>query len=568
VTLAKQDDKTPDRTPIPPLAVKLPRRRRVALLAFIAGSVIVGGFMWSGTGGTGAGSARSPGVVVAGSTSVDASGFFEAHRRTFDLTVMAVGELEAKRRVELKCEVDGVTTIVDVVPEGTVVKKGDLLVRLADDDLREKIEQTTLEFEKLKADVVSAEQGLLIGESEAQSTLRNAETKLKLTQLDLAKWQKGSDPQKKRDLALSLEKAKRNLVRSKRDLEASKELLEQKFISEGEFEDDEVKNIEAESTLASVELETRTYENFIRPREEREVVANQEEAAAALDRAKHKNDSELAKLRAVLASALGTRKIREERLEKLNDQLAKTQIRAPQDGLVVYSTTVGPSWRRGTPIAQGRQLRKNEDIILLPDTRRMVAALRVNEALVATVKAGQPVNLTIDAQPGTVITGTVSQISVMAEDGGWLNPELREYIVRVDLPEGFDAVLKPAMRCSGQIVTGKVENAIAVPVQAIGAHGKTKFVYVDAGGNQVKRVPVTMGQASEAYVAIVAGLSETDRVLIRKPRPGEVVGGESETSGEVAEDDGKHGDIPPPKAPETQPTTKPSSDEAVAVHAG
>ena len=537
-----------------PVPTRQTRGWRLGVLALIAGGVVVGGVLWSGSG-----SSRSA-SAVASSTSVDPSGFFEVHRRTFDLTVMAVGDLEAKRRVEIKCEVDGVTTIVEVVPEGTNVKKGDLLVRLADDDLRDKIEATTLEFEKIKADVVAAEQGLLIGESEAQSLLRAAETKLKLTELDLAKWQKGTDPQKKRDLALNLEKAKRNLLRSKRDLEASKELLAQKFISDGEYEDDEVKAIEAESALASAELDVKIYEQFARPREEREIVTASEEATAALERTKHKNESELAKLRATLVSALGTRKIRQERLDKLGDQLAKTQIRAPQDGLVVYSTTVGPSWRRATPIAQGRQLRKNEDILLLPDTRNMVAALRVNEALLATVKLGQQVNLTIDAKPGTVITGTVSQISVMAEDGGWLNPELREYIVRVDLPEGLDAVLKPAMRCAGQILTGKVENAIAVPVQAVGAHGKMKFVYVDAGGDQVKRVPVTMGRASETFAEIAAGLSEGARVLLRKPRPGETVGGDSEPSHE--KDDEKKDDVKPP---ETQPaTTQPTAE----VHTG
>lgn len=548
-------NQSPDPTPggHKPVPTRRARGWKLALLALVAGGVVAGAFMRSGP------DARAT-SAVASATTIDPSGFFEVQKRTFDLTVMSVGELEAKRRVEIKCEVDGVTTIVEVVPEGTSVKKGDLLVRLADDDLRDKIEQTNLEFEKIKADVVAAEQGMLIGESEAQSTLKSAETKLKLTELDLAKWQKGTDPQKKRDLALNLEKARRNLIRTKRDLEASKELLARKFISEGEFEDDEVKAIEAESALASAELDVKIYEEFTRPREEREILAASDEARAALDRTKHKNDSELAKLRATLASALGTRKIRQERLDKLNDQLSKTQIRAPQDGLVVYSTTVGPSWRRATPIAQGRQLRKNEDILLLPDTRKMVAALRVNEALVATVKPGQSVNLTIDAKPGTVITGTVSQISVMAEDGGWLNPELREYIVRVDLPEGLDTVLKPAMRCSGQIVTGKVENAIAVPVQAVGAQGKMKFVYVDAGGDQVKRVPVVMGRASETFVEIESGLAENDRVLLRKPRPGETIGGDEAEKTDLVVDDSKPPEGPPHGA-ETQPsTTRPAAE--------
>src|SRR6185503_17165833 len=110
--------------------------------------------------------------------------------------------------------------------------------------------------------------------NEAASALEQAELKLGMAQLDISKWQKGSDPQKRRELNLALEKAKRTLVQAQRDKELSKQLYDEKFISQGELEDDEIKAIEAESALATAELDIKVYEQFTRPKEEKQALAD------------------------------------------------------------------------------------------------------------------------------------------------------------------------------------------------------------------------------------------------------------------------------------------------------
>ena len=111
---------------------------------------------------------------------------------------------------------------------------------------------------------------------------------------------------------------------------------------------------------------------------------------------------------------------------------------------------------------------------------------------------------------------------MIAEDGGWINPNLREYKVKADLPAEIVG-LKPAMRCSAEIVTGQVQEAIAVPVQAVFSEAEEHFCYVPAGRNSIQRTPVTLGRASESFVEIVKGLKSGDTVLLRHPRPGEEI---------------------------------------------
>lgn len=482
------------------------------LVAALATLVIVGVAM----------GVRRMGQSEADGSAASGPATYPVSRQSFDLTVIAAGELEAKRKIDIKCEVEGQTTIVEIIPEGTAVKAGDVLVQLAAEEIEAKIEQETLNAERALADKIAAEQALAIQESEAESNIKAAQLKLELAQLDLAKWEKGTDPQQQRERALALEKAKRNLVRYKRDLELSRQLYAEKFISQGELEDDEIRVLEAEAALETAQLEISVYASYSRPKEIKKAASDVEQAAAELVRTNHKNLSDLERLRADLISKDRTHRIRDERLTKLKEQLAKTTIRAPEDGLVVYATSVGPGSRRAQPMAQGRVVRLGESLLLLPDTRQMIASLKVNEALVAQVAADQRVALTIDARPGQYIPAKVYQIGVMAEDGGWLNPDLREYVVRVDLPEGADDSLKPGMRCSGEIVIGRVEDALAVPVQAVFVEGEETFCYVRSALRTVERRIVTMGRASESLVEITDGLSEGETVLLRRPRPDEM----------------------------------------------
>jgi HlyD family secretion protein len=444
---------------------------------------------------------------------------YEVDRRTFDLTVLASGELEAKRKLEIKCEVEGGATIVEIVPEGTYVKAGDMLVQLADDEIKNKIEQATLDLERALADQVAAEQMLAIQENQAKTDIEAAGLKLLMAELDLAKWEKGTDPQQKRDLDLALEKAKRTLDRAKEDVELSKTLQAEGFISMAELKDDETALLEAENGLATAELNIKVYADFTRPKELKQMSSAVEQAKAELQRTTSKSESDLERLRADLNSKVRTYKIRKDRHAFLEQQLKNTVVKAPEDGLVVYATSVGPGWRRQQPMAQGRRVGMGENMIILPDTSQMVAAIKVNETLVNQVKGEQTVAVTISGKSAPV-TGTVSQVGVTAEDGGWMNPDLREYVVRADLPPGLDATLKPGMRCSGEIFIGRVENAVAVPVQAVFSEGNQRFCYVQKSGALEKK-PVKIGRANETYVEVVEGLAGGESVLLRKAKPGE-----------------------------------------------
>ncbi len=456
--------------------------------------------------------------------------------RDFPLAVRAKGELEAAEQVEIKVQVEGSTAISEIIPEGTAVEgptyqmtsrgrkmiPGTLLATLGVEQIDEKIQEERLSVQQVRADAIAAEQEMSITISSAISSERAARVKLEQARLEQQKWESGTDPQKQRELKLALEKATRSLTQAERDLEDAKQLYEEKFISLAEKEDAEIALIEAKNALATAELNITVYDQFERPKEQQRVISDVEQAEAELARTLKKNEGDLARAKATLASKRGTLALREDRLEKLISQRRFTRIYAPRDGTVVYATSVGGRRRWSDPIRQGRQVRYNEPLIILPDTSRMIASIKVHEARIAQIAIGQDATIEIDARPGEPIRGKVIFKASNAEDPGWFNPTLREYIVRVELPSELDASLQPGMTCRGVILTGQVKDELSVPVQAVHTEGKDRFCYVPAGGDKWQRRPIEIGQSNESWVVVTEGLRPDDKVLLRNPQAAEI----------------------------------------------
>lgn len=225
----------------------------------------------------------------------------------------------------------------------------------------------------------------------------------------------------------------------------------------------------------------------------------------------------------------------EERLSDLREQLELCTIKAPTDGLVVYKTSLSSGrWGRNddSPPTVGTSLSPNELVILLPDTNQMIANVKVSEALSGRIKPGQQAVVYSEALPNTPIPGTVQNVSVLAENGGWRDPNRRDYTVRIKLQVEEGMALKPSMRCRSEILLGKVEDAISVPIQSVFRTGPIAYVYVPGEGGWAQR-KVDLGRSSELSVEVIGGVEIGDTVLLREPDPVEVVSRiEAEAEGE------------------------------------
>jgi hypothetical protein len=195
-------------------------------------------------------------------------------------------------------------------------------------------------------------------------------------------------------------------------------------------------------------------------------------------------------------------------------------VTAPSDGLVVYASSLDRGgWRDdGSPPQVGTELYRNQTVMVLPDTSEMVAEVKVNESLSGLVKPGQRASIRSDARPELVLFGEVMGIGVLAESGGWRDPNRRDYTVRVRIDGSNTSGLKPSMRCKANIYVDKVEDAVYVPVQSVFRTGSISYVYQPDSAGFAQR-PVQLGRASELYVEISNGVEPGESVLTREPDP-------------------------------------------------
>jgi len=448
-------------------------------------------------------------------------------RTSFDVSVTSTGQLKSKQQKEVRNETENETTVVEIVPEGSRVKKGDLLIRLNSDNIKNQVEEETLRVESAKAELVAAENGYEIQKSENESKVRQAQLKLDLAELDLSQWDKGERVQKEKDIELALDKTAKDLERLEEKYQRSQTLFDQGFYSKDQLQQDEISLRDARAGRAKAVLEQQTYMSYQQPKDRKTKESAVEEARAELARTNQQNEIQLASKEADRINKRRQLDVRQERLEKLNKQFAACTVMAPQDGLVVYGTSLDGdmfSWNNAGPMQVGRKVFPNEVMITLPDTSSMLAQVKVHESLAGRVKPGQSASVRVDAAGGQTFTGKVESIGVLAESGGWRDPNRREYTVKILLD--FDpaaAGLKPSMSCEATLQLDRAENVASVPLQGVFNEERLSYVWAPEG-SKFRRVPVKVGRRSDTLAEITGGLEDGTRVLLREPTPGERIG--------------------------------------------
>lgn len=444
---------------------------------------------------------------------------------SFEVVTIAGGELEARNKIEVRSPLDNPANIVQIVNEGINVKKGDLLLQLNVEEIENRLKEEELRLIPAEAELVAAQSAYDIQINENASMIRRAELKVTLAELSLRQWVDGDVAKKRQELELGMSKAELELERLAQRYLRSQQLFDEGFVSRDERDRDEVAYIEAISGFNTARLAREVYEKFEFVKDEKTKQSDLGEAIAELERVSLNNIAELKNKGSRLEQQRTQVGVLRNRIDELKADFAAARILAPADGLVVYATSLDRGgWRGGNegPLQIGQQVFSNQLLMILPDTSEMVAAVRVNEALAGRVRPGQQVSVRVDAAGGAVFSGTVESIGVMAETGGWRDPNLREYTVRIGLQPIDGVALKPAMRCEGRITLDVVNDAISIPVQGVFNEGPVQFVYTQDGGRWVK-TPVRVGRRSDTQAELRAGISAGTIVLLRDPTSGEKV---------------------------------------------
>jgi multidrug efflux pump subunit AcrA (membrane-fusion protein) len=488
------------------VSTSFPVKRRIPwLLAALVSLVAVGVFAGYVALTTGHGADLAPGQ------------FYTVVPMDMDITITKDGELQAVKNIDIQSPVEGQNVILDIATEGDYVHKGDVVCKIDSTDIERKIETATLDLQTAESNLAAAREGKEIQESTNVANLEAANVDLTLARLDLEEYLKGTYPSDLQTAQTNVEMAQIAMKNKEDILDQTRSLFSKGFVTAADVKNDELalltsKNDLAEKTTAREVLEKYTHEKEMT--DKKNTVA---QAERKLARVKRENASNMAQKVSDLQSKSQTLVLRKQQFDHLQEQLAACTIKAPGDGMVVYSSSGSGSWgRRDTPIQPGAQVRQQELIIRLPDTGAMKAVARIQEGQVSKLRV-DPKNpmraiVNIVGQPEP-LGAWVSNISIMADSSQrWFSPDTKEYPVDITLdhtPKG----LKPGLSVEVKIFIDRLHDVLAVPLASVYAAGEDSYVFTQSPGGPLP-MKVALGAVNDTHAQIKQGISAGQNVLI------------------------------------------------------
>ena len=438
-------------------------------------------------------------------------------RGPLTISVIQSGTIQNRQREIVKCEVEGTTTILSLVAEGTNIQKGDLLVELDSSRLQDDKAQQEISVGNAKAAFINAESNLGVTQSQSESDVTQAKLKHQFAEIDLEKYLEGEWPAALKKAESDIILANEDLRRAQEKFEWSRKLATEGYIAKTECDTDELSVKQSQIKLELAENALNVLEEYTHKRDMAQLQSDVDEAAKELDRTKAKAEADVLQASENLKAKKGEFERQQAKLDKMNDQIAKCRIIAPVSGMVVYATTGQGNWRGNTePLDEGQQVRERQDLIFLPTTAAMMAEVKIHESSLRKVTRDMPVRVTVDAMPGKTFWGRVSKIGILPDaQAAWMNPDLKVYNTQIDI-EGDGSALRPGMTCLAEIVVEQHADAVYVPLQSLTRVGGQSAVYVPSSDGP-RMQPVTVGLDNNRVVHVLDGLAAGQEVLLSPP---------------------------------------------------
>jgi HlyD family secretion protein len=234
------------------------------------------------------------------------------------------------------------------------------------------------------------------------------------------------------------------------------------------------------------------------------------------------------------------------------DALDKTVSRAPFDGLVTNVPV-----REGETVVVGIQNAEGSTLMTLADMSVITAEVKVDETDIVNVAMNQPVDVTVDALPGRVFKGHVTEVGdqallrttgIATSQSTTGTEEAKDFkvVVTLDLTPGQSDELRPGLSATAKITTANKPNALTIPIQALVQRDAAaeKLLYTNAGKSptttaavastpaktnpvqgvyllqadrkklRVNFVPVTTGITGATDIEVLGGLNPGDEIVI------------------------------------------------------
>lgn len=443
--------------------------------------------------------------------------YTEVKQGPLTISITESGTVRASEMDIIKNEVEGQTSILYLIPEGAMVKKGELLVELDSSSIQDELVDQEIRVKNAESALISATENFEVVKNQAQSDVDRARLDYQFALQDLEKYKDGEYPKALNETQAKIKLAEEELTRAQEKAKWSSVLYGEKYLSQTEKEADELAAKKKELDLELAKNDLKLLQDFTYKRQIAQLESDVEQTKMAMERIERKSKASIKEAEANLDAKGLEYKRQQGKYEKLQEQISKAKMFAPADGLAVYATSNQGGFHGGDdePLQEGQAVRERQELIHLPRTATYIAQIKIHESSMEKVKLGLPARITIDALPGKTYTGRVSKIAPLPDSTSvFMNPDLKVYNTEIMLDQA--AELRTGMSCRVEIIVAQFPAALHLPVQTVARLGKDTVVYVDEGGEWRPR-KVEIGLDNNRMIQIASGVKAGERVLLVPP---------------------------------------------------
>lgn len=459
---------------------------------------------------------------------------YTVERSDLPIVVTERGNLESQINIEILCEVDEIRTsglsgtpIVWLIPNGTSVKAGELLVELDSAPHQERLDQQTLETDRARANQIQAQAKHENQITQNETSLADAELDVRLAELEVEMFTDEESGTRRLeidaierlidDVNNEIRSAQANLMLRENEKRGIETLFKLGYAGKSELDRISYDFLRAENEFATRVNRLQTQmatlsklQNYDLNMQSLQLHGRLETTRRRLEQVRRNNEALTAQSQAALDAANQALAKEEERLERYRDQLEKCRIYAPQDGMVAYAVSSN-RWSR-EEIREGATVRQRQHLLSLPNLNQMQVKTAVHESVVDQIEPGLSATVRLDAFADRIYRGSVRSVAVLPDPGGFLSSDTKVYETVVTIDEEVRQ-LKPGMTAVVEIHIDRLEDVISIPVQAVVQVQRETWCYVEQQGVPVRR-PLRLGRSNDKFVHIVEGLDVGERVVL------------------------------------------------------
>jgi HlyD family secretion protein len=431
--------------------------------------------------------------------------------KSVTVRITASGKVQPIQSVNISPKSSGLLADLNV-EQGDKVKKGQIIARMDNSEIKMRIIQYKANLEQAKAQLAESLAGSR-PEEIAQGKARVAQA-----QAQLAIIREGNRLQEIQQAQAQVDSAKAAVELTESRLKRYQDLAKNGAISQDSLEQYISENRKAKANLeeAKKRLSLLKIGNRNQDIQKQQAIVNQEkEALRKLENGNR--PEEITRLKAAVASA-------EAQLKQQQVQLEDTIIRAPFAGIITQRYATVGGFVSPAVSASSSASATSTSIVALAKGLEVLA--NVPEVDISQIKQGQKVEITVDAYPDEIFHGQVRLIAPEAV----VEQNVTSFQVRVTVNKGSEK-LRSGMNVSEVTFVGNnIQNALLIPQELIVTRKGKTGVWLLGEKNQPEFNLVKIGANIDNEVQVLDGLKAGDRIFIDLPKTKEK--GKTESSQE------------------------------------